>query len=229
MINFSAGAANILGACRAAEIDTILTSRAFVEKGRLDNLVAQLEKVGAHRLSGRHSQNDRHARQAPRPVARSDKPLVARKPDDWGVILFTSGTEGLPKGVVLSHRNVLTNVAQCAARIDFGREDKRVQCAADLPLVRLHRRRGAAADFRRADLPLSVAAALSHRARTGLRRMRHRAVRHRYVPQRLCAHGQSVRLPLACVTSWPAPSRCANRRGKFIWKSSACAFSKATA
>ena len=48
----------------------------------------------------------------------------ARKPDDWAVILFTSGTEGLPKGVVLSHRNMLTNVAQCAARIDFGREDK---------------------------------------------------------------------------------------------------------
>ena len=40
------------------------------------------------------------------------------------MILFTSGTEGLPKGVVLSHRNILTNVAQCAARIDFGREDK---------------------------------------------------------------------------------------------------------
>jgi acyl-[acyl-carrier-protein]-phospholipid O-acyltransferase/long-chain-fatty-acid--[acyl-carrier-protein] ligase len=52
------------------------------------------------------------------------KPLVARKPDDWAVILFTSGTEGLPKGVVLSHRNMLTNVAQVAARVDFGREDR---------------------------------------------------------------------------------------------------------
>ena len=40
------------------------------------------------------------------------------------MILFTSGTEGMPKGVVLSHRNVLTNVAQAEARIDFGREDK---------------------------------------------------------------------------------------------------------
>ena len=52
------------------------------------------------------------------------KPLVARKPDDWAVILFTSGSEGSPKGVVLSHRNMLSNVAQAAARIDFGREDK---------------------------------------------------------------------------------------------------------
>ena len=53
-----------------------------------------------------------------------NKPLVERKPDDWAAILFTSGSEGVPKGVVLSHRNILTNAAQAAARIDFGRQDK---------------------------------------------------------------------------------------------------------
>jgi acyl-[acyl-carrier-protein]-phospholipid O-acyltransferase / long-chain-fatty-acid--[acyl-carrier-protein] ligase len=123
MINFSAGAANVLGACRAGQVETILTSRTFVEKGRLDSLVAQLEKQvrivyledirktigGFDKLRG---------------VLGWKKPLVARKPDDWAVILFTSGTEGLPKGVVLSHRNMITNVAQIAARIDFGREDR---------------------------------------------------------------------------------------------------------
>jgi acyl-[acyl-carrier-protein]-phospholipid O-acyltransferase / long-chain-fatty-acid--[acyl-carrier-protein] ligase len=123
MINFSAGAANILGACRAAEVDTILTSRAFVEKGRLGNLVAQLEKsvrvVYLEDVRKTIGTSDKI-----RGLFKAGKPLVARKPDDWGVILFTSGTEGLPKGVVLSHRNVLTNVAQVAARIDFGREDK---------------------------------------------------------------------------------------------------------
>ena len=59
-----------------------------------------------------------------RGALRAKKPLVARKPDDWAVILFTSGTEGVPKGVVLSHRNVLSNVAQAEARIDFGRDDQ---------------------------------------------------------------------------------------------------------
>ena len=52
------------------------------------------------------------------------QPLVERKPGDWAAILFTSGSEGTPKGVVLSHRNMLANAAQAAARIDFGRQDK---------------------------------------------------------------------------------------------------------
>ena len=40
MINFTAGAANILAACKAAQVDTIVTSRAFIEKGKLAQLVA---------------------------------------------------------------------------------------------------------------------------------------------------------------------------------------------
>ena len=53
-----------------------------------------------------------------------DIPHVRRNIDDRAVILFTSGSEGTPKGVVLTHRNVLSNAAQAAARIDFGTNDK---------------------------------------------------------------------------------------------------------
>ena len=42
MINFTAGAANILAACNAAEVETIVTSQDFIEKGKLGGLVAQL-------------------------------------------------------------------------------------------------------------------------------------------------------------------------------------------
>jgi acyl-[acyl-carrier-protein]-phospholipid O-acyltransferase/long-chain-fatty-acid--[acyl-carrier-protein] ligase len=123
MLNFTSGAANILGACRAAEIDTIVTARAFIERARLDKLIAQIEKdvriVYLEDVRKTVTFGDKL-----RGALRAKKPLVERKPDDWAVILFTSGTEGVPKGVVLSHRNVLTNVAQAEARIDFGREDK---------------------------------------------------------------------------------------------------------
>lgn len=123
MINFTAGAATILSACKAAEVDTIVTSRAFVEKGRLDALVAGLsQSLRVVYLE------DVRARLGL--LAKLDgflnwrRPLVARRPDDPAAILFTSGSEGLPKGVVLSHRNMLANAAQAQARIDFGRTDK---------------------------------------------------------------------------------------------------------
>jgi acyl-[acyl-carrier-protein]-phospholipid O-acyltransferase/long-chain-fatty-acid--[acyl-carrier-protein] ligase len=123
MINFTAGAANILAACRAAEIGTIVTARAFVDKGRLDKLVAELEKtlriVYLEDIRATVTLADKL-----RGIFAAKKPLVARNPDDWAAILFTSGSEGTPKGVVLSHRNMLANVGQAAARIDFGREDK---------------------------------------------------------------------------------------------------------
>ena len=75
---------------------------------------------------------------------------MARKPDDWAAILFTSGSEGTPKGVVLSHRNMLANAAQAAARIDFGRAGQGVQRAAGVPLLRADGRPDAAAGVRRA-------------------------------------------------------------------------------
>ena len=46
-----------------------------------------------------------------------------RGADEPATILFTSGSEGKPKGVVLSHRNMLSNAAQARAVVDFSRED----------------------------------------------------------------------------------------------------------
>jgi acyl-[acyl-carrier-protein]-phospholipid O-acyltransferase/long-chain-fatty-acid--[acyl-carrier-protein] ligase len=123
MINFTAGAANILAACAAAEVSTIVTARAFVGKGKLEDLVARL----AQHVKIVYLEDVRKSAgfaDKLRGLLAAKTPLVPRNPDDPAVILFTSGSEGLPKGVVLSHRNMLANAAQAAARIDFGRSDK---------------------------------------------------------------------------------------------------------
>ena len=123
MINFTAGAANIEAACTAAEVRTIVTARGFVERARLDKLVDALAEtvriVYLEDLRETVSFADKT-----RGLIGYRRALVRRSADDPAAILFTSGSEGVPKGVVLSHRNMLCNAAQAAARIDFGRTDK---------------------------------------------------------------------------------------------------------
>lgn len=123
MINFTAGRASILAACRAAEVSTILTSRRFVEQARLQDLVdaigQEVEIVYLDDLRASIGVLDKI-----RGLVCRTAPIEKRDPDDPAVILFTSGSEGTPKGVVLSHRNILANAAQAGARIDFSSRDK---------------------------------------------------------------------------------------------------------
>jgi acyl-[acyl-carrier-protein]-phospholipid O-acyltransferase/long-chain-fatty-acid--[acyl-carrier-protein] ligase len=123
MLNFSAGPVSVLSAMKAAQVKTVLTSRAFIEKGKLDKLMAAIGSaaniVYLEDVRGSIGIGDKIAG-----LLAGTKPRLARKADDPAVVLFTSGSEGTPKGVVLSHRNILANAAQSLARVDANANDK---------------------------------------------------------------------------------------------------------
>ena len=129
MLNFSSGESNILHACAIAKVKTVLTSRAFVEKAKLEVVVSALAKeysvLYLEDLAPTISKHDKIIGLFKAYFAKYflGESLARQKPDDVAVVLYTSGSEGAPKGVALSHANLLSNIAQVSAVLDIGPQD----------------------------------------------------------------------------------------------------------
>jgi len=119
MLNFTAGSKNLKAAMRAAKVKRLITAHKFVELGGLEDLISELSKsveiIYLEDVREKLSIGDKlSAIAGPMLPTFVGAALSHKQP---GVILFTSGTEGEPKGVVLSHENVMANVEQVRAHI----------------------------------------------------------------------------------------------------------------
>lgn len=126
MLNYTAGLAGIEAACALAQVRTVITSRAFEENAGLQSVTAGLAQnlrvVYLEDLRAQFSWADKIWLLAALCFPRHALP--AGSPLDEAVTLFTSGSEGAPKGVVLTHQNLLANLAQIRSVIAFNAQDK---------------------------------------------------------------------------------------------------------
>lgn len=148
MLNYTAGSTGIQNACTAACVTTIISSREFIQAAKLEEIIAGLQGIHIVFLEDLRPQFtwlDKlwlmgFALWLPRLVA------ARTNPDDPAVVLFTSGSEGKPKGVVHTHSSILANIAQMKSVIDFSMQDKFMMvlplfhafgftCGAIMPLV----------------------------------------------------------------------------------------------
>lgn len=148
MLNYTAGVAGLQNACIAADVKTVITSRQFLDVAKLHDTVAGIQGVKVvylEDLRNTFGVLDKlwlfgYARWFPAAVDQSGHP------DEPAVVLFTSGSEGKPKGVAHSHHSVLANIAQIRSVIEFSPSDKFMvalplfhafgfTCGAIMPLV----------------------------------------------------------------------------------------------
>jgi acyl-[acyl-carrier-protein]-phospholipid O-acyltransferase / long-chain-fatty-acid--[acyl-carrier-protein] ligase len=121
MINFTAGQSYIGSALTAANVERLVTAHRFIELGHFEELEAwlkeraklvYLEEVRAG-LGLADKLSAIAGMVAPKLVG------VHASPNSPALILYTSGTEGEPKGVALSHANILANVEQVRTHVPF--------------------------------------------------------------------------------------------------------------
>lgn len=123
IFNFSAGSQNNIDCGETAGIKTILTSRAFVEKAKFEEYIDQL----ATRFSIIYLEDIKATVSMMDKITSLVKYLCKAKPmaqSSDRVILFTSGSESKPKGVVLPQSSIKANLDQIACVIDYTAKDK---------------------------------------------------------------------------------------------------------
>ncbi len=116
MVNFSTGTQNVVTGLKTVLAKKVITSRTFIKKGGFEEMIKAIKEAGFEVI---------YLEEVAKKISVFAKILAflsykvkyvpyKATPDDSAVILYTSGSEGAPKAVVLSNRNVISNVWQIA-------------------------------------------------------------------------------------------------------------------
>jgi acyl-[acyl-carrier-protein]-phospholipid O-acyltransferase/long-chain-fatty-acid--[acyl-carrier-protein] ligase len=125
VLNYTSGAATMLNCARLAGLKRIITSKSFVERARIDAasfLAAGITLVFLEEIRAGISGFAKSAGLVRQLVAPSLH--AADDGSEAAVILFTSGSEGEPKAVELTHTNLLSNIRQMVAVVDLMETDR---------------------------------------------------------------------------------------------------------
>lgn len=133
ILNFSTGPATMLACAQLAGLKVIISSKSFLERARLN--IEPLKEAGLRIVLLEDLRAGITGSQKFLALVGQHFSLGLRNPDlsreHEAVVLFTSGSEGVPKGVALTHQNILANVRQMLAVTDMQDSDRVFNC---LPL-----------------------------------------------------------------------------------------------
>ncbi len=129
MLNFSAGIHSIIAACQTVQLKYIISSRKFIKLGELEELEEALINEGLKII---------YLEDVAKNISTATKLSALLKTFFLSIphidasspcaILFTSGSEGLPKAVFMSHKNVNANHAQVLSIVTITSSDKFFNC-----------------------------------------------------------------------------------------------------
>lgn len=130
ILNFSTGTAIMLACSQLAGLKIIISSRSFLERAKIDTKPLQnagIQIVLLEDLRTRISGAQKFFGLLKQYVA----PGITNPglfPEQEAVVLFTSGSEGVPKGVALTHANILANIRQMLSVTDLTDADRVFNC-----------------------------------------------------------------------------------------------------
>lgn len=134
-LNFTAAHSSILSAIKQSGADKFITADVFVRKMQAFPWPATRQMILVERvlptLKGQITKWFLLSKILPAALIATVLGVSKKGGDREALLLFTSGSSGEPKGVVLTHRNVIANVAQFGSRLDLQKQDTVLGC---LPL-----------------------------------------------------------------------------------------------